>query len=179
YKIVIPFLNNLKIEKVLPLLTNLPESSKIKLFKEYIPLEKIKKGIESYIPTNNRSQLVTQGSNRIIMDAYNANPSSMVGAIENLVKSKADNKFFILGDMLELGEESEIEHRKIISLLQNQNLDGILVGNEFMKYNTTNYPVFKTNKEAKVYLKEHKRENTLFLIKGSRGIKLETIQEVL
>ena len=141
--------------------------------------EQIKKGIENYIPENNRSQLVKQGSNSIILDCYNANPSSMVEAINNLVKSEAENKFFILGDMLELGDESESEHQSIISILQKENLQGVLVGKEFSKYNSSNYPVFENNNEAKKFLKENKKENTLFLIKGSRGIKLETIQEVL
>jgi UDP-N-acetylmuramoyl-tripeptide--D-alanyl-D-alanine ligase len=139
----------------------------------------IKKGIESYQPINNRSQLVRQGSNKIIMDAYNANPSSMAEAINNLVKSQAENKFFVLGDMLELGVESEFEHKNIIELLQKENLKGILVGKEFTKYNTSEYPIFDTNQEAKDYLKLNKKENTLYLIKGSRGIKLETVQEVL
>ena len=141
--------------------------------------DEIKKGLENYFPTNNRSQLVNQGSNKIIMDAYNANPSSMAEAINNLVKSKADNKRFVLGDMLEMGGESEFEHKNIIEILQKENLKGILVGKEFMKYNTSEYLVFETNQEAKDYLKENKKENTLYLIKGSRGIKLETVQEVL
>jgi UDP-N-acetylmuramoyl-tripeptide--D-alanyl-D-alanine ligase len=141
--------------------------------------DEIKKGIENYFPKNNRSQLVNQGSNKIIMDAYNANPSSMSEAIKNLVKSKAENKHFVLGDMLELGGESEFEHKNIIEILQKENLKGILVGKEFMKYNTSEYLVFETNQEAKDYLKENKKENTLYLIKGSRGIKLETVQEVL
>lgn len=142
------------------------------------PVE-IKKGIENYFPKNNRSQLVYQGSNKIIMDAYNANPSSMAEAIKNLVKSKAENKYFVLGDMLELGGESEFEHKNIVEILQKENLKGILVGKEFMNYNTSEYLVFETNQEAKDYLKENKKENTLYLIKGSRGIKLETVQEVL
>ncbi|MEN8928565.1 MAG: UDP-N-acetylmuramoyl-tripeptide--D-alanyl-D-alanine ligase [Flavobacteriales bacterium] len=141
--------------------------------------KQIKKGIENYVPTNNRSQLVTQKSNDIILDCYNANPSSMKEAIKNLVESDYKNKFFILGDMLELGEESEFEHKNIISLLEKEKLKGILVGKEFMKYNTSDYIVFETNIQAKYYLRDNKRESTLFLIKGSRGIKLETIQEVL
>lgn len=141
--------------------------------------EQIKTGLEGYLPSNNRSQLVKQGSNKIILDCYNANPSSMKEAISNLVKTDYENKLFILGDMLELGEESEKEHKEIITLLKKEKLKGILVGDEFKKYNNSDYLVFDTNLQAKYFLRDNKRENTLILLKGSRGIKLETILEVL
>ena len=137
-----------------------------------VELADISDAIVAYKPDNNRSQLLEKGTNTLLLDAYNANPSSMAEAIKNLVKSKAENKHFVLGDMLELGGESEFEHKNIIEILQKENLKGILVGKEFMKYNTSEYLVFETNQEAKDYLKENKKE-------GSRGIKLETVQEVL
>lgn len=139
----------------------------------------IKKGIENYLPTNNRSQLVEQGTNKIIMDAYNANPSSMFEAINNLVRSEAEKKFFILGDMLEVGKDSKKEHENIVELLINHELKGVLVGSIFCSIKQNEYLSFSNSEAAKKFLKTNHKQNTLFLVKGSRGIKLETIQEVL
>lgn len=141
--------------------------------------KQIKKGIESFIPTNNRSQLIEQGKNKIILDAYNANPSSMKEAIDNLVKTEADKKFFILGDMLELGKEAKAEHTKTVELLMDHDLKGVLVGRIFSSIKQTEYITFSNNEAAKKFLKTNPKQNTLYLIKGSRGIKLETILEVL
>lgn len=141
--------------------------------------EQIKKGIANYVPSNNRSQLIKQGSNSIILDAYNANPSSMTEAIENLVKTEASKKFFVLGDMLELGKESKKEHEKIVELLINHQLKGILVGRLFETVKQNEYLTFSNNEAAKKFLLTNKKQDTLILIKGSRGIKLESIQEVL
>ena len=82
--------------------------------------ELIKTAIEDYVPTNNRSQLITQNSNKIILDAYNANPSSMTVAIENLIKLQTEHKVAFLGDMFELGTESHIEHKAIVAQLTDQ-----------------------------------------------------------
>lgn len=139
----------------------------------------IKKGIENYLPTNNRSQMVEQGTNKIIMDAYNANPSSMEEAIKNLVKTEADKKFFILGDMLEVGKDSKKEHENMVELLINHELKGVLVGSIFSSLKQNEYLTFSNSEAAKKFLKTNRKSNTLFLLKGSRGIKLETIQEVL
>ena len=141
--------------------------------------EQIKKGIANYVPSNNRSQLIKQGSNSIILDAYNANPSSMTEAIENLVKTEASKKFFVLGDMLELGKESKKEHEKIVELLINHQLKGILVGRLFETVKQNEYLTFSNNEAAKKFLRTIKKQDTLILIKGSRGIKLESIREVL
>ena len=141
--------------------------------------KEIKKGIENYLPTNNRSQLVTQGTNKIILDCYNANPSSMKEAIKNLVKTESENKFFVLGDMLELGEDAKKEHEDLVELLINHELKGVLVGKIFNSTKQNEYITFSNNEAAKKFLKTNPKKNTLFLIKGSRGIKLETIQEVL
>lgn len=139
----------------------------------------IKNGIENYIPSNNRSQLLEQGSNKLILDCYNANPSSMKEAVENLVKSESDKKFFILGDMLELGEDARKEHEAIVDLLIDHELKGILVGKLFKSVKQNEFITFLNNEAAKKFLKTNPKKDTLFLIKGSRGIKLETIQEVL
>ncbi|MDG1175059.1 MAG: UDP-N-acetylmuramoyl-tripeptide--D-alanyl-D-alanine ligase [Flavobacteriales bacterium] len=144
-----------------------------------VSAEQIKKGIENYLPTNNRSQLVIQGSNKLIMDAYNANPSSMKVAIANLVQSKSKKKFFILGDMLELGKDAKKEHEAIVELLMDHELKGVLVGKLFRSVKQNEYITFSNNEAAKKFLKTNPKKDTLFLIKGSRGIKLETIQEVL
>lgn len=141
--------------------------------------QQIKQGLENYVPTNNRSQLVQQGSNKIILDCYNANPSSMTEAILNLVTSHSDKKFFVLGDMLELGKDATKEHEAIVELLINHELKGILVGKIFNTIKQNEYITFSNNEAAKKFLKTNPKKDTLFLIKGSRGIKLETIQEVL
>ncbi len=139
----------------------------------------IKKGIEGYQPKNNRSQLVHQGKNQIILDCYNANPSSMKEAISNLIHSENDKKFFILGDMLELGKDSKQEHEAIVEFLIENELKGILVGKLFKAVKQNEYISFVNNEAAKKFMKTNPKRDTLFLIKGSRGIKLETIQEVL
>ena len=139
----------------------------------------IKKGLENYTPTNNRSQLVNQGNNKIILDCYNANPSSMKEAINNLIQSESSKKYFILGDMLELGKEAKKEHQEIIELLMDNDLKGILVGKLFQSVKQNEYITFSNNEAAKKFLKTNRKSDTLFLIKGSRGIKLETVQEVL
>ena len=80
----------------------------------------IKEALESYIPENNRSQLLTKGTNQIILDAYNANPSSMAVAIENFLQLENPNKIMILGDMFELGQESQQEHKAIVGMLSKE-----------------------------------------------------------
>ncbi|MFZ5552736.1 MAG: UDP-N-acetylmuramoyl-tripeptide--D-alanyl-D-alanine ligase, partial [Bacteroidota bacterium] len=113
----------------------------------------IKKGIESYTPDNNRSQVVKKGSNTLIMDAYNANPSSMKAAIENFAGMEAKNKFFILGDMRELGQMSEDEHKKMVELTQQLNLKGIFAGEEFLKVKeNSSATFFQTAAEVSEYL---------------------------
>lgn len=137
----------------------------------------IKQGIESYIPQNSRSQIIKTSKNEIILDAYNANPTSMDAALKNLNRTKANNKFAVLGDMLELGNESEQEHKTITDLLATLNINAILVGKEFSKINQSQFKTFVTTEEAKTFLKNEKISDTLILIKGSRGIKLENVLE--
>jgi len=138
---------------------------------------KIKLAIESYTPSNSRSQLIEQGTNKIILDAYNANPSSMKLAIENFSKMPGD-KVLILGSMAELGNESEKEHAIIIELIKNNRWKFVaLVGDEFQKTNHS-FLQFKNSSEARDWFHQQKFENTFFLIKGSRSMQMEkTIEE--
>ncbi|MCW3105250.1 MAG: UDP-N-acetylmuramoyl-tripeptide--D-alanyl-D-alanine ligase [Bacteroidetes bacterium] len=141
----------------------------------------INKGLSEYAPSNNRSQLHKTGRNTLILDYYNANPSSMSLALENFAGLGHSNKMVILGDMLELGEESAKEHDAIVELLQQKNLvNTILVGPLFVQAGKkSNARTFATSEEALNYLKEHPVKDTAILIKGSRGIKLEKVVEVL
>ena len=140
-----------------------------------VPYEKIKQAIENYTPTNNRSQIVEKRTNKFLLDAYNANVTSMTKALESFASYDDENKIAILGDMLELGNESEKEHKSIINLLDKLNINAILVGEEFSKINQSIFKTFNNSEETEKFLKKEKIEDTLILIKGSRGIKLENV----
>lgn len=160
---------------------NLLAAARIGLHFEVDPL-KIQKAIEQYMPTNNRSQLITKGSNKIILDAYNANPTSMLAALKNLKAINQTNKMVILGDMLELGPDSSAEHQKIADYLNQQDFETILlVGKEFSAVRTgTKTKKFDNAELLSDYLRQQKpMENKLILIKGSRGIKLERVLDQL
>lgn len=151
---------------------------------KYFKIEdkKIKEAIESYIPTNNRSQLLKKGTNEIILDAYNANPSSMQAAIENFLQLKQNSKTLILGDMFELGNDSKIEHDKIISMLKNiANMKCFFVGKHFYsnKFENKNLLFFESFEDFSEHYKKQFPENELILIKGSRGMALERTLELL
>ncbi len=140
-----------------------------------VPLSKIKAAIEHYVPGNSRSQMTMQGTNKIILDAYNANPSSMEVAIENLAKEKVDKKVLMLGAMMELGSDSIAEHQKIIDFAgQYKWSDIVLVGGDFKNINH-GYTYFSTAAEAAKWFKAQKFENACILVKGSRSIKMEQI----
>ncbi|MBK7214866.1 MAG: UDP-N-acetylmuramoyl-tripeptide--D-alanyl-D-alanine ligase [Bacteroidales bacterium] len=144
-----------------------------------VPENKMKEAIEAYKPTNNRSQTVRTSRNEVIMDAYNANPSSMQAALRNFAGMKAEPKMAILGDMLELGDESQEEHIAIIRLLKELGfVHVVLVGPEFVKANG-DFTVFPDSEAAKLWIAERKPEGFTILIKGSRGIRMEKILEVL
>lgn len=144
-----------------------------------IPFEKIRNAIENYVPDNARSQLIKKGNNTIILDAYNANPSSMQAAIENFSKMEGENKCVFLGGMMELGEDSIKEHQQIIAQLDNLKLKNIvLVGGDFAHVTHT-YQYFNNVVEATAWLKSNTPSNSLMLIKGSRSIKMEKLLEVL
>ncbi len=143
--------------------------------------EKINEALANYIPSNNRSQLQKTENNTLILDYYNANPTSMEAAIDNFSKLNQSTKMVVLGDMLELGEDSEKEHLKIIELLNQKNIsNAILVGEYFLIAGKNSpFKTFITSEEAASYLKHIAPKNQLILIKGSRGIKLEKVVEVL
>lgn len=141
----------------------------------------IKKGIEEYVPSNNRSQFIKTSKNQVIMDAYNANPTSMKASIINFLTFDSPAKTAILGDMLELGEYSDSEHQAIVDLLSNETgIKVILVGEIFSKTSLPgHFNHFPTTAEAREYITEHSIDQNLILIKGSRGIGLEKILDVL
>jgi UDP-N-acetylmuramoyl-tripeptide--D-alanyl-D-alanine ligase len=142
-----------------------------------IPIGKIKHALESYAPSNSRSQLIEKESNRIILDAYNANPSSMRAAIENFEKINSPNKILILGAMAELGEESMYEHEQIIKLLDKFNWsDVVLVGGDFLKIKSK-YKTFDNSLTAKEWYNSQKFENAYMLVKGSRSMQMERVVE--
>ncbi len=142
-----------------------------------IHIDIIKKAIEEYAPSNSRSQLITKGSQTIILDAYNANPSSMQEAIKNFALSDYPNKIVMLGGMKELGEDSLVEHQQIIKQLQDTNWNQvILVGGDFQNVPHP-YLYFETAVEAGNWYKSQKIENTALLIKGSRAYTMEKILE--
>ena len=142
----------------------------------------IKQALETYVPENNRSQLVRKSTHEIILDAYNANPSSMTVAIENFIQLDQKNKIAILGDMFELGEESLSEHKNIIDLLSRKNeIECYFVGKDF--YTNINsqphFHFFETFEALTNHLKNNKWENKMILIKGSRGMALERVLDLL
>ena len=142
----------------------------------------IKDALESYIPENNRSQLVQKGSNQIILDAYNANPSSMSVAIENFLQLDNANKVMILGDMFELGDESLKEHKAIVAMLSKyENVKCYFVGSAFYesKIDKNNYGFYDTFESFSDDLSDMKFDNSTILIKGSRGMALERTLEFI
>ena len=143
-----------------------------------VSIKDINEALEEYIPEMNRSQVKKTNNNTLILDAYNANPSSMQLAIDHFIKQSFPSKLFILGDMLELGDYSKIEHEKILKQLTNNQIqEAILVGPLFYehKINFQDYHFFENGNEAINYLTQNKPLNTTILIKGSRGIKLEIL----
>lgn len=139
--------------------------------------QKIKSALETYSPSNSRSQLIEHDSNKIILDAYNANPSSMRAAIENFEKINAGNKVLILGAMAELGEESIYEHEEIVKLLDKYKWkEVVLVGGDFLKIKTP-YKTFDNSLKAKEWYRSQKFENSYLLVKGSRSMQMERVLE--
>lgn len=138
--------------------------------------EKIKEALENYIPSNSRSQLIEKDSNKIILDAYNANPTSMKVAVENIAKMGGD-KVLLLGGMMEMGPESLNEHQALIDLISKyQWKDVVLVGGDFNKV-TNPYTTFSNSVEAGKWLKEKHFTNTTILVKGSRSMQMEKVLE--
>ena len=147
-----------------------------------IPLNDIKQAIEEYLPTNNRSQLITKGSTQIILDAYNANPTSMLAALQHFNTIKTASKMVFLGDMFELGETAQEEHQDIVDYLSNSNIDEVhLIGSYFSKtkLQVKNCHQYKTFEALKSAFKNTIPKDTTVLIKASRGMALERIVTLL
>lgn len=143
-----------------------------------VPPAKIKSAIDGYIPSNNRSQMVRRGDNTWLMDAYNANPSSMEAALESFHHMKAPKKVAILGDMLEMGVESAKEHRLLLKKAARYGFDFLLlVGPEFGATDFAAHTAlhFPDAPAAAQWLANQRFSNTCFLVKGSRGIRLERV----
>ena len=141
--------------------------------------KKICAALENYVPSNNRSQMTVTEKNHLIVDAYNANPSSMMAALENFQLMQADHKMVILGDMRELGEVSAEEHQHIVDYLKSMDLEEVwLVGEEFAKTNCT-YRKFRDVEEVKQAIVAKQPEGHYILIKGSNGTKLFQLPELL
>jgi len=140
-----------------------------------VPNTHICAALEEYIPSNNRSQLKQTEHNTLIIDAYNANPTSMAAAIKNFQQYEAANKAVILGSMKELGSQSEEEHKRLTFNIAESNFDRVfLIGDEFHLTNS-DYPIFDSAKTFTEYLKKHPLKGYTILIKGSRGNQLESI----
>ncbi|MBK0403398.1 UDP-N-acetylmuramoyl-tripeptide--D-alanyl-D-alanine ligase [Adhaeribacter sp. BT258] len=147
-----------------------------------VPADKINEALAHYIPANNRSQVIEKNSNFILLDAYNANPSSMEAAIKNFGSSAGEPKVLIAGDMFELGTESEAEHRKLGELIAQQPIEMVWLCGQKMKAAAQVNPAFKhfeTKAELESYLKANPVKNSYLLIKGSRGMGLETLLNLL
>lgn len=146
-----------------------------------ISIKNIKKAIESYIPRNNRSQIIDKKKQKIILDAYNANPSSMIAAIESFLNMNG-SKAVVLGDMLELGHESSSLHLEIINYCLKSKINKIyLIGNEFYKEQNKKGEslFFNTKSDFKKYLESNTIIEKNVLIKGSRGMRMEEIADFL
>lgn len=145
-----------------------------------VEADKINHAIETYEPTNKRSQVVKTQKNTLILDCYNANPTSMRSALESFAQIEHQDKYFIIGDMLELGDESYSEHRAIIDLIDELSLKGIIVGKEFSYFQSENVEQdFNSTNELVEFLKANPIKDKLILLKGSRGIGLEVLEEYL
>jgi UDP-N-acetylmuramoyl-tripeptide--D-alanyl-D-alanine ligase len=145
----------------------------------HVPLQKIIKAIEEYTPGNSRSQMYVKGSNHIILDAYNANPSSMKVAIENMAGIKANNKILMLGAMMELGDESVAEHQNLVENISLTSWNKvILVGGDFSKINHP-FIYFESTTAASEWVKQQQIKDSYILIKGSRSIQMEKVAEAL
>ena len=138
------------------------------------------KAVREYIPTNNRSQVVSTNDNTLIVDAYNANPTSMQAALKSTLKTYKDQQLmFILGDMLELGQYSVTEHQNIVNMLEENKQNEVLLVGEHFAAIPTRYRTFNNTTQLVQYLKANKPTRHTILIKGSRGMKLETLIPLL
>jgi len=140
-----------------------------------VPEQDICDAIADYSPLNHRSQIIKSGINTIIADYYNANPTSMKAALDNFLQIEAPYKLAILGDMLELGENSASEHQAIINFCESNKLKTIFIGSIFYTLKSERFKFFMNTKNCNNYLKDNRVQNAFVLLKGSRGIHLENI----
>ncbi|OUJ75760.1 UDP-N-acetylmuramoyl-tripeptide--D-alanyl-D-alanine ligase [Hymenobacter crusticola] len=149
-----------------------------------VPVADIAEALASYAPTNNRSQLVQTGRNTLVLDAYNANPSSMAAALASFVQrpGRAEDKVAILGDMFELGSESAAEHQALGVLLAGLPINTVVLCGQEMRHAaeaSSAFHYFPTKGEATAWLQQQQLQGRQVLIKGSRGMGLETLTELL
>jgi UDP-N-acetylmuramoyl-tripeptide--D-alanyl-D-alanine ligase len=141
-----------------------------------VPLSAMKAAIEEFQPDSNRSQMIQYKGNELILDAYNANPTSMMAALENFKIFKADKKAVFLGDMFEVGETSSEEHLYIVNYLKHCAFDfTVLVGRHFYEHRNHDFHFFETMEQAKLWYEKQNFSAYHMLIKGSRGMKMENI----
>lgn len=139
----------------------------------------IRDGLQQYTPQNNRSQLTVTELNKLVVDAYNANPTSMRAAVVNFGAMEVANKMLILGDMLELGEHAEVEHQAIVDLLESYQFQNVLLVGKLFAQTKNSFNCFDTVEELIQYIVKQDIVNNYILIKGSRGIKLEKVIPLL
>lgn len=148
-----------------------------------VPADEAVKAIEAYVPSNNRSQMNRTERNVLIVDAYNANPTSMSAALDNFANVLSDYKVAMLGDMLELGEDSMKEHEAVIAKASSLGLAGVFfVGKEFIAASGNRYDpevYFETSDQLALWLEEHPLDGATVLIKGSRGTRMEKVIPML
>lgn len=142
--------------------------------------EHIQRGIEEYEPKNNRSQVIRKEQNTIYLDAYNANPSSMEASLKNFAAMPFGNKVAIIGDMFEMGSYAAREHANMIEICRNLDLDEVwLIGDEFFRQDAHGMKKFRTTEEAIQQIRSNPFTAKNIFMKGSRGMKLETLVEII
>jgi UDP-N-acetylmuramoyl-tripeptide--D-alanyl-D-alanine ligase len=145
-----------------------------------VELEQIKKAIEEYTPSNNRSQILKTNNNTLILDCYNANPSSCTSSIESFANMEANNKMVFMGAMKELGKVSESEHKRVFELMKSKGFEKIvLIGKEYKEIAEGKEEYFDDSEKFKQYLLNNPINNATILIKGSRSTKMEVLKDVL
>lgn len=142
-----------------------------------IPFKTMRGAIENYIPSNMRSQIIkTKKNNTVVLDAYNSNPFSLKEALEHFIKADVDNKIAIIGDMLELGDSSEEEHRAIVELSEkNTEIDFVFVGKEFKGVSNDKNAFYSNATDCVSQLKNKEIRDSNIFLKGSRGVALERL----
>lgn len=142
-----------------------------------VPDDKIKSSIENYTPSNSRSQMIKKNSNTIIMDAYNANPGSMKAAIENFAAMQGDNKMLVLGDMKELGADTQKEHEQLVQLIDQYSWNEVALTGKAFSAIAHHYRSFENANEAREWFVKNNFTDALILVKGSRSMQMEKVVE--